>query len=229
MYEPIGYADFFLRIGLAIILGGAIGLEREKHGRAAGFRTNILVCMGATMVMMCSQQIYALFQHLQGMAVVARVDPGRIANGIIMGIGFLGAGTIVRHETVTRGLTTAACLWFVTGVGIALGLGLYLWAVAGTALALFILMPVKRLERWLEVDRYSVATVTGDARLLNYAALEDALQRAAIRVQTYEMKLDVAQNRAAYTLKLKYSGSRSAEQVLKSLTQLSGVASLQWQ
>lgn len=229
MYEPISYHEFFLRIGLAMIFGGAIGLEREKHGRAAGFRTNILVCMGAAMVMMCSQQIYALFRSLNGLEAIARVDPGRIANGIIMGIGFLGAGAIVRHENITRGLTTAACLWFVTGVGIALGLGFYWWAIVGTALALFVLMPVKRLERLLDVDRYNVATVTGDSRALTFAALESALTSSAIRVQTYEMKLDNSANRVTYVLKLKYSGNRSAEEILKSLSQINGVVSTEWQ
>ncbi len=229
MYEPISYQEFFLRICLAMIFGGAIGLEREKHGRAAGFRTNILVCMGATMVMMCSQQIYALFRNLDGMEAIARVDPGRIANGIIMGIGFLGAGAIVRHENVTRGLTTAACLWFVTGVGIALGLGFYWWAVVGTALALFVLMPVKRLERLLDIDRYSAATVTGDSRTLTFAALEKALAQTTIRVQTYDMKLDVSQHRATYVLKLKYGGNRSAEEILRSLSEINGVTAAEWQ
>ena len=88
--NEITFQEFALRLLLAVVCGGAVGLEREKHGRAAGFRTNILVCMGATLVMMCSQQIYALFQSLNGTVSVARVDPGRIASGIIMGIGFLG-------------------------------------------------------------------------------------------------------------------------------------------
>jgi putative Mg2+ transporter-C (MgtC) family protein len=229
VYELISYQEFFLRVGLAMIFGGAIGLEREKHGRAAGFRTNILVCMSATIVMMCSQEIAILFGGVRTDDSIARVDPSRIASGIIMGIGFLGAGAIVRNENVTRGLTTAACLWFVTGVGITLGLGFYLWALTGTALALFVLMPVKRLERWLEVDRYSVATVTGDSRELTFAALEKKLQTAAVRVQTYELKLDAAQSRVTYILKLKYSGARSAEQILKSLAEINGVTSVEWQ
>ena len=96
---------------LAILLGGAIGLEREFRGRPAGLRTNILVCLGATMIMIGSTSMAEFSQMLSPNFRVS-VDPGRIAAGVVTGIGFLGAGAIIRFEDLVRGLTTAGCIWY---------------------------------------------------------------------------------------------------------------------
>ena len=97
---------------LAILLGGAIGLERESRGRPAGLRTHILVCLGATIIMIASTRMGELTQALSPASRI-QVDPGRIAAGIVTGIGFLGAGAIIRIGDLVRGLTTAGCIWFV--------------------------------------------------------------------------------------------------------------------
>jgi putative Mg2+ transporter-C (MgtC) family protein len=134
-----------LKLLLAAILGGLVGLERERRGREAGFRTNLLVCLGSTLVMLVSIS----FAHEQWMpdgAYNINVDPARIAYGVMTGIGFLGAGAIIKHERSIRGLTTAAGLWCVAAIGLALGMGLYVISCMATALVLLALW----LLNWVE-------------------------------------------------------------------------------
>ncbi len=125
------------RLGLAVVLGGLVGLEREIHGRAAGFRTHILVCIGAALIMLVS---------IHGFPGGTDYDPGRLAAQVVSGIGFLGAGTIMREGASVRGLTTAASLWVVAGVGLAAGSGFFLGAVAGTLLTVVTLQLLNRIE-----------------------------------------------------------------------------------
>src|SRR5690554_2770579 len=103
----ISNVEIAIRLVLSVVLGGLIGLERESHGRPAGFRTHILVCIGSTLVMIISA--YAFMEFSTGRP--GGYDPGRIAAQVISGIGFLGAGTIMREGANVRGLTTAASLW----------------------------------------------------------------------------------------------------------------------
>ena len=117
--------DIFLRLLVAGILGGVIGFEREFFRHEAGFRTNILVCIGSTLITLTS--IHAFSGDL--------VDPSRVAAGIVTGIGFLGAGAIIHEREKVKGLTTAASLWVVAGVGMAVGSGFYSGAIITTLLA----------------------------------------------------------------------------------------------
>lgn len=128
---------------LAIVLAGAVGLERERKGRAAGLRTHVLVCLGSTLSMVVSDVIAA-----QWAAATSTVwlDRGRIAAGIITGVGFLGAGTIITVGGHQRGLTTAAMIWFVAALGIAVGAGLYVIATAATVLALLLVVGLEFVE-----------------------------------------------------------------------------------
>ena len=107
-----------LQIFAAVVLGGAIGFEREVAGREAGLRTMILVCLGSTLVMVVSERLSA-----EGGSVLFRVDPTRIGAGIVTGIGFVGGGVILKQRNLIRGVTTAAAIWFVAGLGIAIGVG----------------------------------------------------------------------------------------------------------
>jgi uncharacterized membrane protein YhiD involved in acid resistance len=118
-------SEIVLRLLLGALLGGIIGFERQHHGRPAGFRTQLLVCVASVLVMLISEY----FHFLQSFdSSYVRVDPGRIASGAITGVGFLGAGVIVKAGVNVHGLTTAACLWVVSAIGLALGSGLYLAA-----------------------------------------------------------------------------------------------------
>jgi len=133
-----------LRLVLAIILGGFIGIERGVRGRAAGLRTHVLVCAGSCLIMMTSIYLLGLFK-------TTGIDPSKMAAGVITGIGFLGAGTIIRAGGSVQGLTTAASIWVVAAVGLAVGCGFYLGAGITSVLVLGCLMFFRRVESRLGV------------------------------------------------------------------------------
>lgn len=133
------------RLLLSFVLGGIIGLEREKKGRNAGLRTHILVCMGSGLIMLTSLYIFEIYQGK------APVDPSRIAAGVVTGIGFLGAGTIITNRQQAKGLTTAASIWVSSAIGLAVGCGFLVAAIATTVITFITLAFLKHLERKLEV------------------------------------------------------------------------------
>lgn len=132
-----------IRLALSLILGGLIGLERQLHRRAAGLRTHILVSLGSCLIMLTSIYISDIYKS------VTTVDPSRIAAGVITGIGFLGAGAIIREreKEAVKGLTTAASLWVVAGIGLATGCGFYIASFFSTVLALITLFFLGFFER----------------------------------------------------------------------------------
>lgn len=128
--------EIVIRIVSAVLIGGIIGFERETHRRAAGLRTHILVCVGSALIAMTSLYIAAHYS-----TNFQNCDPARVSSGIIMGIGFLGAGTIIRAKASVSGLTTAASLWAVAGAGLAVGVGFYK-AAFFTAIVIFVTLVV---------------------------------------------------------------------------------------
>ena len=121
------------RLLLTLLLSGLIGLERQVHRRTAGLRTHILVALGSCLIMLTSMYVFDIYKDM------VSLDPARIAAGVITGIGFLGAGTIIRDPEGVRGLTTAASLWVVAGIGLAVGTGFNKIAVIATVLVLVVL------------------------------------------------------------------------------------------
>jgi len=138
----ITYLEIVLRLLLSVLLGGLVGFERESHNRPAGFRTHILVCTGSALVMLVSS-----YSFVDQLGVGFEADPGRIAAGVVTGIGFLGAGTIMQQRGSIRGLTTAASIWVVSGIGLAVGVGFYFGAVLTTVLVLLSLFLLGRIEK----------------------------------------------------------------------------------
>jgi len=134
--------NLVLRLLLAAALGGMIGLEREASGKPAGFRTNLLICLGAALITEVSYSV-AFAAHMDW---GSNSDPGRIAAQIVSGIGFLGAGTILHNKGTVQGLTTAATLWVVAAIGMAVGARAYFAAVIGTSLVMLALMLLGRVE-----------------------------------------------------------------------------------
>ena len=133
--------EVVIRLLLAVLFSGIIGLEREVSGRAAGLRTHILVCVGSTLIMLTASHLFDLYRG------IASVDPGRFAAQVVSGIGFLGAGTIIQFHDSVRGLTTAASLWAAAGIGLAVGSGFYVGAVATTGIVLVVLLILSRFEQ----------------------------------------------------------------------------------
>lgn len=129
-----------VRLMASALLGGLIGFERQVHRRNAGLRTHTMVSLGSCLIMLTSLYVFDIYKD------VANLDPARIAAGVITGIGFLGAGTIIRDSEGVRGLTTAASLWVVAAIGLAAGVGFYSAAFFTTILALIVLYFLRYFE-----------------------------------------------------------------------------------
>jgi len=133
-------ADDLVKLLLALVLGGLIGWERELYDKPAGFRTNTLICVGSTLFTIFSLKI----------GIIPGTDSARIAAQIVSGIGFLGAGAIIRRGEAVLGLTTAATIWFVASIGMGIGAGYYVISSVGTALALAILFVFRKVENLVD-------------------------------------------------------------------------------
>lgn len=139
-------AEIILRIVLSIILCGLIGLEREHLHKPAGLRTNIIVGLGSTLIMLTSLYIPVLMKNTS-------LDPGHMAAAAITGIGFLGAGAIIQSTGSVRGLTTAAGIWLVAAIGLAVGIGYYFAAFATTVIALAVLYIIGSIESKRQIEK----------------------------------------------------------------------------
>jgi putative Mg2+ transporter-C (MgtC) family protein len=150
--------EMVTKLLLASVLGALIGLEREVHGRPAGFRTHLLVSLGSCLFTIISIDVYRIYGNFSGVGMVG-VDPGRIAAQVVSGIGFLGAGAIIREKASIRGLTTAACLWVAAAIGLSCGVGMYAPAIVVTLLAFVSLLLLKKVENRIRRDTYIAVMV----------------------------------------------------------------------
>jgi putative Mg2+ transporter-C (MgtC) family protein len=166
--------ELMLQVGLATVLGGAIGMERELGGKPAGLRTNILICIGSV-----------LYTHLSIAMVGGAADPTRVAGQIVTGVGFIGAGTILHARGAVVGLTSAATIWVVAAIGVALGSGYYLEGIATTVVVLAVLAGLGRVEKL--VQRQSMrSTISVHARPgpTVLEDLEGLVRRAGLEVSS---------------------------------------------
>ena len=151
------YLEISFRLVAALVAGGLIGLERSYRGRAAGFRTHALVCVASSLLMLVTVYEHQWFTTLRDARVV--IDPTRMAQGIMTGIGFLGAGVIVKEGLTVRGLTTAASIWVTAAIGILTGIGFYFAAGLGVALTLGTLSVFRWIENRMPTEVYANFTV----------------------------------------------------------------------
>lgn len=140
------YHEISQRLGLALLFGGAIGLERSYHGRPAGFRTHALVCLSTSLLMLVSVYEGLWFSSDPNSFARVTLDPTRVAQGIMTGIGFIGAGAIIKEGLTVRGLTTAASIWITAAIGVLIGIGFYFPAILSAGLTLGTLS----VFRWIE-------------------------------------------------------------------------------
>jgi putative Mg2+ transporter-C (MgtC) family protein len=185
--------DLLVKLALAVFLGGIIGFEREINGKPAGLRTNILICLGATLLMDLSTRIGLIDGHRIG-------DPARIAAQVVSGVGFLGAGTIMHSQGMVTGLTSAATIWVVAAIGMTVGAGYYIEGVGAGLIVTFVLAGLGGLEHWVRRAR-RVASATIRTRLgTSENDVVTTLRAHGIRVddkrifdheqdRTFEMKL----------------------------------------
>jgi putative Mg2+ transporter-C (MgtC) family protein len=197
------YAEITIRLFLAALLGGLVGLEREHSNRPAGFRTHILVCVGSALIMLISMFGFQEFIEHQPGTVVS--DPARLAAQVVSGIGFLGAGTILVHGMAVRGLTTAASLWVVAGIGLSLGSGFYYGALLATGIVLASLVFLNRFENVIlrrrnGVNYLQVLTVDDPGQLGNITTILGNLE-----VQIKKVAIDEGPQRHEKSLNLSFT------------------------
>lgn len=178
----LGNAELISRLIIAAVLGSVIGFERERLSWAAGLRTHMLVCVGSALVMIVSA--FGFADVLGARNVV--LDPSRMAAQVVSGIGFLGAGSILLRGEIVRGLTTAASLWSVAAVGLAVGGGMYTAAVAATIIILIILAGIKPLERrFISSKQRRQMTLVVERGTLTFHSLHEALGASSPRVKQF--------------------------------------------
>ncbi len=184
--------DLIIRLGIATLLGAILGLEREIHGRPAGLRTHLLVSLGAAAFMLMSPLIAGMSRDFAG-------DPGRVAAQIVTGIGFLGAGAIVKEGINIRGLTTAACLWVAAAIGMACGAGLYAVAFLISIMAIFALVFLPYLEVVFKKHSYRVLEITFPLEA-DISAILDTVKTKNVRVIRCDLDRDYSSGTLTMTM-----------------------------
>lgn len=211
------YLELVLRLLLAGILGGVIGYERQHTNRPAGFRTHILVCIGSALVMVTSEYI---FEKYRG---ISNIDPARLGAQVISGIGFLGAGTIIRDGINIRGLTTAASLWAVSCVGIAAGIGFYEGAIVATLLIFLTLIVLKRAEiRFVRKKSLKAFLIEAENLPGQMGNVTGVFEGLGLEVKNVEL-VNKTEEGLVLRLVARIPDSRTKRQALDGLQQIEGV------
>ncbi len=227
MQPTLGDGELILRLALSILLCGAIGMEREARGQVAGLRTHILVGLGATLFTLVSAYGFSDFVRPAppgtSSGPVTAVDPTRIAAQIVTGIGFLGAGAIIRQGLSVRGLTTAAALWIVAAVGMAVGAGYYLAATGATVGVLVALIGFRKARPWMMAPMQShVAFVNVTmAAHGNLGDVLDRLSRSGAEIESMDSHHEA--DRHSYRLEIRVPTSVDLEQVSDEVGRLDAV------
>lgn len=206
------------RLVLACLLGGIIGYERENMRRPAGFRTHILVCVGAALVMVTSEFI---FQRYKG---TTNIDPARLGAQVISGIGFLGAGTIIREGFNVKGLTTAASLWAVSCVGIAVGIGFYEGAIASTLIIYITLILLKRWEESFSAKSHSkvvcIQSENSSGQINQFSLI---FKKFRIAIKNIELTNDEPKGQILIKYHVSIPGKIKREDLIEELKTVNGV------
>jgi len=214
---------------LAAVIGAAIGLERQAHGQAAGLRTNILVCVGACLMMQLSLNMEELFRHLDQAESVVRLDPGRIASYAIASMGFLGAGAIITGKGSVRGLTTAAGLWLVTGIGLTIGAGYLALAVFAALVSLICLVVLRRAKTWVHQDTFTILTLKFQGLPDHLESIRPILAAHGINISFITYKRDVPQDVTRYRLHLESKEHIAWGDIVKALAEAPQLLEFEWQ
>ena len=215
---------FAVRLLVAMLLGGLVGMERQTRGRAAGLRTNILVCLGSAAIIIVFQK-FSMELNV-GAESFVRMDPARVAAGVITGIGFLGAGTIIKTNNFVRGLTTAASIWVVSAIGVTVGLGEYAIAIVLTLLVLIALYALHRLP--IDGDRYMSLHLhwSGDLALLR--EVTDRLTGEQVQIKGIDMTRQPNTGKCHVILALRMRKQKHARMILDHLQEDTRFDEVRW-
>ncbi|MBQ7515233.1 MAG: MgtC/SapB family protein [Schwartzia sp.] len=219
--------ESIFRLALSCLLGGIIGFERQANHKSAGLRTNVLVCLGSCLIMLLSQALYG------SVAGQTNADPARLAAQVVSGIGFLGAGAIMKEGLNVIGLTTAACLWVVAGVGLAAGGGYYLWAIATTAMVYITLVVMSRLDRWLLKENYFTLVIDMVEHPGQVSRISSLLEVLHLKIRGIRMKTepDARREKGAVTVELDLECQQTVDRatVIDTIRTLRGIVHVEVQ
>ena len=212
----------FQRLCLITVLAGIVGFERERQGRAAGFRTHILVGLGSCLMMITGLYVMDVWGGS------TNIDPTRIAAQVVSGIGFLGAGTILRYGASIRGLTTAASLWVVAGIGIAVGTGFASAAAMATGLAIAALFVLSSFERsmrreWFHVIRIEAAN-PGDVLI----QARQVLAEKHVDVRNFEIRRSDRSDQTVLELSVRLTSEGHKDELTRDICSIPGVKRVDW-
>jgi putative Mg2+ transporter-C (MgtC) family protein len=207
-----------LRLLLSLVVGGLVGFERSWKREYAGLRTHILICLGSTLLMLLSVWIPEEYLGAKN------GDPGRIAAQVVSGIGFLGAGSIIRLGNTIKGLTTAASLWFVAALGLAVGAGMYIPCCVALALALFALVVLDPVERhFFPSERYKhlVVSYTGNSEFPEKA--RKVIEQTGLSVQSVDVEKNLKKGEAVVRFFVRIPTEADTANLYKMLKNIGGV------
>ncbi|AJY73835.1 MgtC/SapB family protein [Paenibacillus beijingensis] len=216
--------EILLRMVLALVLGGLIGFEREQSNHAAGLRTNALVCLGSCLLMLLSEHGFAEFVNEPNV----RLDPARLAAQVITGIGFLGAGTILFTGKSITGLTTAASLWVVSAIGLAVGAGFLFAAASATIMVLLILWFLNKLEKkYIAGKKEHHLSIVADERTTLFQAISALMLEREITIRKITLQeygdVELEEPRVMLKLNVSYPNSGNIIVLLDEIKRLEGV------
>ena len=215
--REVTYIAIAVRIAVAVVLGGIIGLERGLKNRPAGLRTYMLVCVGACLIMVTNQYIYQVF---------GTGDPVRMGAQVVSGIGFLGAGTIVvTKRNQIKGLTTAAGLWAAAAVGLSVGIGLYEAAVIGGAVIFIVLSLIHSWDNKMRQNSKMVEIYIELTRTINLGAFLRKIREMDLEIESIQTEQESAieEGKRAYIVVLKAKRKRNHEILFQNIRDIEGV------
>lgn len=206
----------FAKLFVAAVYGGLVGIERRIRGQYAGFRTQLIVCVGSCLFTIISIKVFEVYGK--------PADPGRIAAQIITGIGFLGAGAILKHGNYIRGLTTAASLWIVSAIGMAVGFGEYGLGGFATLLVIANLIILKHMENILPKEMYASLTVRTAGS--EEPDIKELIGEFKIKLLETKHKYDAKDNHCEVQLSVKYGKQEQLKQLFNKLKKLPNIVEI---
>ena len=218
------FTEIHIKLFLAFLLGGILGVERQRHGRAAGLRTHILVCLASTALVSISTVISLQWPVSENV----RIDPTRLAAGIMTGMGFICAGTIIRSRTYIRGLTTSASVWLTAALGIIIGLGVYDLALKTAMLSFLVLIGLNKIDNLIWTEKFVVLTISvspADDLLEELKAV--CLVKGAKIVDVHFSRNKKTAN-TIYKIHLKFSREVNGENLTQKLLNFPSVQKVNW-
>lgn len=214
--------EIIFKLLLGTLLGGIIGFERQTHGRPAGFRTQLLVCVACVLIMMISESYYSQGQN----SMYARIDPTRLAAGAMTGVGFLGAGVILKTGVSIQGLTTAACIWIVSAIGLAIGAGQYVAGIAGFVITFFSLWVLRLFESRIPTLIYKYVTLVTDEKG-DEQAITALFEERGFEIVKMDYKVRIPEKEKTFVFTVSAKGGVRMRDVIDDVTGLAGAKKLE--